>query len=112
MIHVRQEGGHAFLASPELRQALIDALDSWRETRDPCEGGHREHTAEDHFGRTLVHTYSPKLMGADWDLDGAVEYIRKADLIGDALTMGHVWARAGEQAYAFAVKPSTAWPPA
>ncbi len=61
----------------------------WQESRDPCERGHVEHIAEDHLGRRLVHSRSPRGFGADWDADSAIAFIRHAVRIVDLGTKDH-----------------------
>jgi hypothetical protein len=61
----------------------LPRLAVFQETRDPCEAGHVEHTADDHLGRRLVHSISPKGFGADWDEDPARAFIAKAVRIVD-----------------------------
>jgi len=62
------------------KERLIAALEVWQETIDPCEQGHVEHGAEAHIGRRLVHTMAGG-MGADWDYEEAVTFIRAADAV-------------------------------
>ena len=61
----------------------IERLIVWQETYDPCEGGHVEHTSDDHLGRSLVHSRSPKGFGADWDEEAVRLFIKKAIRIVD-----------------------------
>lgn len=72
---------------------VIDHLDVFQETRNPCKNGHVEHTAEDHLGRRTVHTMSlgsGLALGADWDVDEAIAFIRRATKIKRArISMGH-----------------------
>jgi hypothetical protein len=64
-------------------EEALPRLVVWQETRNPCKHGHVEHTADDHLGRRLVHSVSPKGFGADWDEDAAHAFIRKAIRIVD-----------------------------
>src|SRR5258706_6309329 len=61
----------------------LPRLAVFKETRDPCEKGHVEHTIDDHLGRRLVHSVSPRGFGADWDEAGARAFIEKATRIVD-----------------------------
>lgn len=65
-------------------ERLVAALDVFQETVDPCADGHVEHGADAHLGRRLVHTYVGGLIGADWDYDAAVEYIRASQVVAPA----------------------------
>lgn len=97
----------------ERKEQLIAALDVWQEHIDPCENGHVDHGPDAHLGRRLVHTFAG-MMGADWDYDGAVEYIRAADTIAVAnpmhVAMGHAGAARSPEGrwIAFATKPVAA----
>lgn len=71
------------LAKELTADEAIARLAVWQEHRDPCESGHVEHTAEDHLGRRLVHSVSPKGFGADWDEAEAHAFIAKAIRIVD-----------------------------
>lgn len=62
----------------EMKSRLIGALEVFQETVNPCEDGHVEHTAHDHFGRRIVHSMAG-MMGADWDYDAVIDFIEKAD---------------------------------
>ena len=64
----------------ESKGRLIAALEVWQESIDPCEQGHVEHGVEAHMGRRLVHTMAGS-MGADWDHEDAVAFIRAADAV-------------------------------
>ena len=73
----------------ESKERLIAALDDWQEQLDPCDHGHVDHGPETHLGRRLVHTYAGA-MGADWDYDSAVEFIRAATAVVKAPRMAVV----------------------
>jgi hypothetical protein len=77
-------------ATIELTPAeALPRLAVWQEERDPCERGHVEHTADDHLGRRLVHSVSPKGFGADWDEAEAHAFIEKAVRIVDLQRGSH-----------------------
>lgn len=86
--------------SPE---ELVAMLDDFTESVDPCAHGHVEHGENDHIGRRLVHTMS-NFLGADWDYNDAVEFIRSADRIGSRELMGHRGALKDGRWIGFAVK--------
>jgi hypothetical protein len=92
----------------ESKDRLIAALEDWTESVDPCEHGHVEHGLEAHTGRRIVHTFAGGI-GADWDYDVAVAFIRDADSVirtnGMAKALGHGGAARTEGRWiAFATK--------
>lgn len=89
----------------DVKERLIAALEVWQEHHDPCENGHVEHTAQDHDGRRLVHTFAGPF-GADWDADRAIAYIRDAVAVYPGqMALGHVPVKGADgQRVAFAVK--------
>jgi hypothetical protein len=81
------------LLTDTAREDAIARLEPWQDTVDPCEHGHVEHGPEAHLGRRIVHSFSGT-MGADWDYEAVVDFIRAADDIrvltkGLAHGMGH-----------------------
>lgn len=83
----------------ELEDAIA-RLEVFQTHVDPCEHGHVDHGPDDHLGRKIVHSLSPKGFGADWDADGAEEFIRGAKRIiettGMAAATGHHIAAYGQ----------------
>jgi hypothetical protein len=73
-------------------EEAIARLRPFQEHRDPCEKGHVEHTADDHLGRRLIHSVSPKGFGADWGEDAVVDFIRRAARIVDLQRSSHTLA--------------------
>lgn len=70
----------------------IQMLEVSREDVDPCANGHVQHGPDDHYGRSLVHSISPRGFGADWDYDEVVKFIQHAPMIRRTRsgTMAHV----------------------
>ena len=69
---------------PELtKEQALARLRPFQEHVNPCKHGHVDHDESGHLGRRLIHSYSPKGFGADWDEDAVVAFIQSSRRIVD-----------------------------
>lgn len=65
------------------KDEALARLDPFQEHIDPCANGHVDHDESGHLGRRLIHSFSPRGLGADWDADAVVAFIEASTRIVD-----------------------------